>query len=432
MDPISDRRAVALPPPVDDVRRSTLPLGVRVLTDSVPSSNAATIAVWVGVGGRDEPDDLSGASHFLEHLLFKGTDRCSARELASAIDGVGGDMNAYTSNEYTSFYARVPAVEMDLAADLLLDVVSDPALRMEEFDAEREVILEELAAAEDDPEDLVGVRLFEGLFPEHPLGREVLGSTESISSLTRDEVAAFFESNYRPTNLVVTAAGAVDHDELVDLVASRLDVGLAGVSPRRVEPAPAEPVLMLEVDPGELIHLAWGWRTPGICTDDRHALAVLNHVLGSGPSSRLFQTIREQHGLTYSISSSLSQYTDAGALSISCATTPSKAERVIDLVHAEVASLASGGITSDELRQAQRSMRGSLLLGMEETSTRSARLGLSETLRRRVSSLPEHLSRIEGVDLSAVSMVAEQVLGSSMVRSIVGPGNFGRLSSMTI
>jgi predicted Zn-dependent peptidase len=419
---------VALPPPVADVRRSALPRGVRVLTDHVPSAPSATIAVWVGVGGRDEPDHHAGASHFLEHLLFKGTERWGARELALEIDGVGGEMNAYTASEYTSYYARVPAVEVDVALELLLDVVAEPALRPDEFAAEREVILEELAAADDDPEDLVGVRLFEALFPGHPLGREVLGDVDSIAALTRDDVAAFFEQRYRPANLVVTGAGSIDHDAIVEAVSARLDVGEPGVAPTRLAPPPATDAVVLTHDPGELVQLAWGWRTGGVHDPDRFALAVLNHILGGGPSSRLFQRVREEHGLTYSISSGVSQYTDAGALSIACATTPAKAARLMELVDGEVEELVAAGITADELARAQRSMRGALLLGLEDSSSRGARLGLSETLRGRVTPLAEHLEHIDAVQLEQVARVARQVLGGARVRSLVGPGDLEALA----
>jgi predicted Zn-dependent peptidase len=400
---------------------------VRVLTDVVPTSSSATIAVWVGVGGRDEPDEQAGASHFLEHLLFKGTEQRGALELALEIDGVGGEMNAYTASEYTSYYARVPAVEVDVAIELLLDVVAAPALRPEEFAAEREVILEELAAADDDPEDLVGVRLFEALFPGHPLGREVLGSVESIAALTRDDVATFFGDRYRPANLVVTGAGLLDHDELVARVAERLDIDDVGRRPERGAPAMPTDSLVVAHDPGELVQIAWGWRTGGVHDEDRFALAVLNHILGAGPSSRLFQQVREDHGLTYSISSGVSQYTDAGALSVACTTTPGKASRLIDLVHAEVDRLVSGGISAEELARAQRSMRGSLLLGLEDSSSRGARLGLSETLRGQVTPLPEHLGRIDAVELAQVARVAARVLGGPRVLSLVGPGDLESL-----
>lgn len=416
------RRAVAVPPPVADVRRSVLPGGIRVLTDTVPGASSATVSVWVGVGGRDEPEATAGASHFLEHLLFKGTDRLSARELALQVDAAGGEMNAYTASEYTSYYLRVPATELEVAVELLLDVVAAPALRPEEFASEREVILEELAAAEDDPEDLVSVRLFEALFPGHALGREVLGSVGSISALTRDEVAAFFSQWYRGTNLVVTGAGAVDHDRLVQTVAEHLDGTAGAPRPERSAPPPAADTVVAAHDPGDLVQLAWGWRSGGATDEDRYALAVLNHILGAGPSSRLFQQVREEHGLTYSISSGVSQYSDAGVLSVGCATSPSKARRVAELVRGEVAQLAGSGITAAELSRAQRSMRGALLLGLEDTSTRGARLGVSELLRGGVTALPEHLERLESVTLDQVAGVAASVLGGACVCSLVGPG----------
>ncbi|MSX74856.1 MAG: insulinase family protein, partial [Actinobacteria bacterium] len=184
-----------------NVEKTVLSNGVRVLTDSVPHTHSATFAVWVGVGGRDEPAEIAGASHFLEHLLFQGTARRSAVDIAIAIDGVGGDMNAYTASEYTAFFARVPSSESDLAVDVLLDVVSHPGLAEDDVEGEREVILEELAAAEDDPEDLVGVRLFESLFPGHPLGREVLGTSRTVETIRRDQIAGFFEDWYQSHNL---------------------------------------------------------------------------------------------------------------------------------------------------------------------------------------------------------------------------------------
>ena len=424
----SDRRAVALPPPVADVRRTVLPGGVRVLTDLVPTSSSATVSVWVGVGGRDEPDELAGASHFLEHLLFKGTEQRSARDLALEIDGVGGEMNAYTASEYTAFYTRVPAVEVDVAVDVLLDVVGRPALRATEFSSEREVIAEELAAATDDPEDVAGVQLFEALFPRHPLGREVLGTLDSIRSLDRSDVATFFDAWYRPANLVVTAAGCVDHDDLVEQVGARLDSTDRGLRPLRdAPPMPAEAVVTAH-DPGELVQIGMGWRTGGVHDEDRFALAVLNHILGSGPSSRLFQVVREQHGLTYAISSGVSQYTDAGALTVASTTTPAKARQLLDVVGAEVEQLAAVGITPDELSRAKRSMRGALLMGLEDSGSRGAWLGLSETLRGRVTPLPEHLDRIESVQLEQVARVARAVLGGPRVLSLVGPGELESLA----
>jgi predicted Zn-dependent peptidase len=418
---------VALPPPVVHVRRSVLDNGVRVLTDRVPDCPSVTIGVWAGVGGRDEAPELAGSSHFLEHLLFKGTERRTAAGIAMELDEVGGEMNAYTASEHTAYYARVPAGELDVALDVLLDVVAAPALRRDEFEAEREVILEELAAAADDPEDVVAVRLFEALFPGHSLGREVLGSEASIGGLTRDDVAGFFSQWYRPSNLVVTAAGDVDHDLLAERVANVLDVGASGSAPIRRAPGPATDEVVVAHDPGELVHLAYGWRTPGAEDPDRFALAVLNHVLGATPSSRLFQRVREERGLTYSISSGLSQYSDAGALTVACATGPSKAATVMEIVDAELSALAVHGVSEAELARSQRSIRGSLLLGLETAGARSMRLGRAETLRGRVVPLDEHLAGIEAVTVADVARVAHEVLGSARVTSLVGPGDLDSL-----
>lgn len=426
---ISDdiQRAVVLPPPAVDVRRTVLPNGVRVLTDRVADAPSATLAVWAGVGGRDESAEGAGSSHFLEHLLFKGTDRRNALDIALDIDGVGGDMNAYTSSEYTAYYARVPASEYEVASDILLDVVAEPALRPDEFDGEREVILEELAAADDDPEDLVGVRLFEAMFPGDPLGREVLGSVESIESLTRDDVAGFFSTWYCPTNLVVTGSGQVDHDRLVDEVAARFGDAAPGTSPTRNAPSATVETVVRDDRGGELAHLALGWRTAGAHGADRFALTVLNHVLGSGPSSRLFQTVREERGLTYSIASGLTHYSDAGALTVQCAMSPSKAAELLEVVEQQIDQLRREGIRSDELSRAKRSLRGSLVMGLEDSGTRGARLGISEIVRGEVVPLATHLDMIDAVSVDDVVAAAATVFGGPRVLSIVGPDGLDHL-----
>ncbi|MHB1137310.1 MAG: M16 family metallopeptidase [Microthrixaceae bacterium] len=421
------QRAAAIPPPAADVRRTVLPNGLRVLTDTVIGAPSATFAVWVGVGGRDEPAPRAGASHFLEHLLFKGTDTRDALQIALAIDGVGGDMNAYTASEYTAYFAKVPATESDVALDVLLDVVADPALRAAEFESEREVILEELAAADDDPEDLVGVRLFESLFPDHPLGREVLGTESSIEQLSRDDVASFFSTWYRPSNLVVTGSGLVDHDALVDEVARRFGDAPVGPRPTRATPDARVVDAVREHRPVELVHLALGWRTHGATDEDRFALSVLNHVFGTGPSSRLFQQVREHRGLTYSISSGVSLYSDAGALSVQCATTPSKAADVLEVVAEQVANLAAHGVHDEELQRAQRALRGSLVLGLEDSGSRGARLGVAETVRGEVTPLSEHLARIDAVTSEQVARVAARVLGGPRTLAVVGPGDLDHL-----
>jgi predicted Zn-dependent peptidase len=315
----------------------------------------------------------------------------------------------------------VPAAEAHLGIDLLLDVVEHPALRPEEFEAEREVILEELAAADDDPDDVASVHLFESLFPEHPLGREVLGSAESIEALTRDDVASFFAEWYRPTNLVVSAAGAVDHDALVEEVDRRFGGRDPGRAPVRSAPDHRVVTTAREERPVEIAHLALGWRAVAATDDDRFALALLNHVFGSGPSSRLFQEVRESRGLTYSISSAVSYHVDAGALSVHCATAPAKVEDLIGVVDDIVDDVRRHGISREELARAKGSLRGSYLMGYEDVGSRMTRLGVAETMRGGVTPIAEHLARLEAVTDDDVLRVAERVFGSPRVLSSVAP-----------
>jgi predicted Zn-dependent peptidase len=378
--------------------------------------------VWVAVGGRDESDPLSGASHFLEHLLFKGTPERDAKAIATAIDAVGGDMNAFTANEHTAYYARVPAAEAYLGIDLLLDVVQRPALRPHEFDGEREVILEELAAADDDPDDVASVRLFECLFPDHPLGREVLGSPETIDALDRDQVAAFFEEWYTPANIVVAAAGDIDHDVLVEEVAHRFGDRAPGPTPVRTPPDDRVVPTSVEGRPVESAHLAMGWRALSVADDDRYALAILNHVFGSGPSSRLFQEVREERGLTYSISSGVSHHVDTGALTVHCATAAGKVDDLISVIESILDDVVEHGISREELARAKGSLRGAYLMSYEDVGSRMTRLGMSEIMRGVVTPIDEHIARIEAVTHDDVRRVARRVFGGDRVLSTVGPG----------
>ncbi len=359
--------------------------------------------------------------HFLEHLLFKGTPQRTATDIAFEVDGMGGDMNAYTTSEYTEYHVRVPETEVDAATALLLEVVTRPALRPEELEGERGVILEELAAADDDPEDVVGVRLQEGLFDGHELGRDVLGDRSTISEITRDRVSGFFEHWYRPANLVVTAAGGVDHDRLVEQVADAFGDAAPGERPTRTPPGDGGPAWLAQHHATDLVHVALGWRIPEALVGERFALALANQVLGSGPASRLFQEIRERRALTYSIASGVSLYQDAGTWTIQCSTTPENAREVLVVMQDLVAELAGAGISDQELLRAQRSLRGGLLLGLEDTGTRAARLGVAESIRGHFTPVDEHLDRLGAVTVDAVGALAGEVLGRPGVVSVVAP-----------
>jgi predicted Zn-dependent peptidase len=403
------------------IRISELPSGIRLVSERMPEARSAAIGAYVGVGGRDEPDPVAGASHFLEHLLFKGTSMRSAREIAERIDATGGDMNAYTSREHTAFYARVPGRDRAETLALLLDVLAQPALRPHEVDAEREVILEELAAAEDNPEDVVHMRLAEALYPGHPLGREVLGTEESIAAMPRADIAAFHDRWYRPANVVVALAGDVDHDEACAALDGFVAAGPGGERPVRVAPDAAPVAEVVERLPIEQAHLAAGWWVGGHDDPDRYPLAFANYVLGGGTASRLFQQVREERGLAYTVFSSVSLNVDRGSLTIYAATSPAKLAEVLSIVDDQVGSLVEHGITEAEHALALGYLEGSLLLNLEDAGSRMGRLGRGLLARGVVDSVDEHVAQLRSVSVDDVHRVLRRMLSGPRSLAAVGP-----------
>ncbi len=387
----------------------------------MPEARSVTVGFWVGVGGRDEPDEAAGASHFLEHLLFKGTERREARAIAESVEAVGGEMNAFTAREHTAFYVRLPAAGLAFALDLLAEVVAEPALRSHEVDAEREVILEELLGTEDEPDELVHRALDEALFPAHPLGREVLGTEATIEAMTRDEIAGFHARWYRPRNLVVAAAGRLDHAEVTGRLEDFLADRAEGTPPSRPAPsAPPRPRSVLN-RPTEQAHLALGWRAFGHDDPDRYALAVANQALGGGMASRLFQEIRERRGLAYSVYSYLSLHDGAGELALYAGTAPAKVKELLAVVDAEVDKVTAGGFTERELDVARGYLEGSFLLGLEDSGARMVRLGRGIVDRGSVVPANEHVARLRAVSTDDVARAVERVLGGPRSLAAVGP-----------
>jgi predicted Zn-dependent peptidase len=405
----------------EDIGRTTLPNGIRVVTERMAHARSVALGIWVGIGGRDEPPALSGASHFLEHLLFKGTAERDARAIALAVDAAGGEMNAFTAREYTAYYVRLPSVQLGFGLDLLADVVSAPSFRPAEVESERQVILEEILMNEDDPDDRVHTGLLDGLFPDHPLGREVLGSPDTIAAITRDEIADFHAGRYRPANLVVAAAGDLHHDEVVERIAANLGHLSGGERPDRAAPTAAPRPLTLLHRATEQAHLAIGWRGLDHHDDDRYALALGNQVLGGGMSSRLFHEIREKRGLVYGVYSSPSSYSDSGALVVGTGTAPSRTDEVLRLIHHEVERLADDGISDEELAVAKGSLEGSLVLGLEDPGSRLGRVASSETVLGEIIPVAEHLRRLDAVTLDDVARVVKRVLTGPKTMSVVGP-----------
>jgi predicted Zn-dependent peptidase len=395
--------------------------GVRVITERMPEAHSACVGVWVGIGARDEPESLSGVSHFLEHLLFKGSDTRSARDIAQAIDRVGGDMNAFTAKEYTAYVTRLPSRHVELGIDLLADVLTQPSLRDDDIEAERQVILEELHMDEDTPEDRVHTLVFESLFPKHPLGRETAGSFDTVEGLAASDIRAFFAERYGPPAYVVAAAGLIEHDAIVGAVDARFGPAREVASVERTPPVSAARPLAALRRSIDQAHVAIGIRSLARNDPDREALEVLNHVLGGGMSSRLLQTIREDRGLAYAVYSAHTEFCDAGALTIYAATTPARVDSVLDLIDEELDRLLIDGITADELEVALGYLEGSLVLGLEDSGSRMSRLGGSLTVRGHVRTLDEQLGRYHAVTLEDVRRVAARVLTEPRSLAVVGP-----------
>jgi predicted Zn-dependent peptidase len=393
------------------IRTSTLDSGLRVVTEAMPGLRSVAVGFWVGTGSRDEPDELAGASHFLEHLLFKGTDRRGAAEIAEAVESVGGDMNAFTGQELTAFYVRMPDQRLPLAIDILSDIVWSPALRPDDVDAERQVILEEIRMRDDTPDDLVHDLFAAAMFPDHPIGREVTGSPATIEPMTRDAIAEFHAAHYHPSNVVVAVAGNIDHDAVVGLVEQGMP-GHTGHRPARVrhdgEPGP-KPVAFVE-DDLEQVHLVLGMRALRRDDPDRYAFGVVNQVLGGGMSSRLFQEVREQRGLAYSVYSYRAAFEETGAFGIYAGTAPERVDELLDVVGAQLGRLqADGGGTERELASAKGHLTGSLALSLESSISRMNRIGRNELLLGEVPSLDDLVRECEAVTPDDVGRVIDRV-----------------------
>jgi predicted Zn-dependent peptidase len=403
------------------IRTQDLDCGARLVTESMTDVRPVAVGVWVGTGSRDEDDARAGASHFLEHLLFKGTPTWKAAEIAEAVDEVGGDMNAYTTKEYTAFYIRLLSQDLPLGLDVLGAIMTDPALDPGDVDAERQVILDEILMHADEPADLAAEQCSGAMFRSHPLGREVLGVKGSVCALDAGEIRRFFDRHYRTGNMVVAAAGDVDHDQLAAEIDRRFDARRGGAPPSRTAPHDLPLTQVVTRRPTEQAHLVVGMRTPGRHDERRWALAVLNHVLGGGVSSRLFQEIRERRGLAYSVWSERTHYDEVGSLTVSVGTAPEHAVEVLDLVRAELDRLGERGVSERELTVAKGHLRAETLLSLEDSGARMSRIGSSLLLHGRVLTIDELLHKVEAVTLDDVAQAAATLAGEVRTLSVVGP-----------
>jgi predicted Zn-dependent peptidase len=411
------------------VTRTVLPGGLRVITESLPAVRSAALGIWAGVGSVDEDADHYGATHYLEHLLFKGTRRRTALEISAEMDAVGGELNAFTAKEYTCYYARVLDADLPLAIDVLADMVTSSLVEPKDVDAERGVILEEIAMNEDDPSDTVHEAFAAQLFGDTPMGRPILGTVDSINAITRAQVAEHYAARYKPDNLVVAAAGSLDHDEVVALAQSAFGPALAeGVQPARprltgegLGPGQAGIGVRLVSRSIEQANLVLGCGGLSRTDDRRFALGVLNAALGGGMSSRLFQEVREKRGLAYSVYSFSSQHAGIGLWGVYAGCLPAKTDDVLSICRDEIAKVISDGLTDDELTRGKGQLRGSIVLGLEDPSSRMSRLAKSELVYDGLEPVEDILASVDAVTHDDVRQVAAEVLGQPKALAVVGP-----------
>ena len=409
---------------IEGVQQTELGSGVRVVTEAMPDVRSVTIGMWVTVGSRDEEGVVTGASHFLEHLLFKGTERRAAKEIAEVIDAVGGDLNAFTTKEFTCFHAQVLDRDLPLAVDVLGDLITSALIEVDDVDAERDVVLEEIRMHLDAPDDLVHSEFFRGLYADHALSREVLGTAASIEAMPRAAVHGFYAEHYVAENLVVTAAGNVDHLQVVAAVDKALRQIRVTGGPTRERVAPVMvpgPRALVRPRPTEQSHIVFGGEGFARGDDRRFAASVMNQALGGGMASRLFQEIRERRGLAYTVFSYANMHVDTGSYGVYAGTNPAKVPVVIDLIRDELERLRTDGLDDDELARAKGSLTGSVVMALEDTGSRMMRLGKSVAGGTDLLTLDRTIEAFEAVTHDDIREVAEHLLTGPYTLAVVGP-----------
>ena len=404
------------------VVREVLDGGLRLITETMPHVRSVTIGVWLVRGSRHESDERAGIAHFVEHMLFKGTDTRSAEDLAQAIDSIGGQLDAFTAKEYASYYIKVLDDHLPLAVDLLSDIVMRPAFEAEEIVREKKVILEEIKMVEDTPDDLVHELFTERFWGNHPLGRPILGTKETVESLTTDTLREYFTGAYVAPNVIVSAAGNLDHANVRELI-SKAFATLPARGDAFHESAPAvTPTVLTRTKELEQSHLCLGTNSYPQKHEDRYVSYILNSVLGGSMSSRLFQNVREKRGLAYSVFSGLSAYRDAGNLTIYAGCAADAVEEVIDLCVDELRGLKRSALPEAELVRAKDHLKGSLMLSLENTASRMSHLARQEIYFERHFGLDETLAGVQRVTTEDVQRVASELFANgSLAATVLGP-----------
>jgi len=402
------------------IEKTVLGNGLTIITEQMSHVRSASVGIWVRSGSRHEAASLNGISHFIEHTLFKGTRNRTSREIAVESDAIGGHVDAFTSREVAAYYVKVLDEHLARAFDLIADLVTAPLFDDSELDRERNVVIEEIKMVEDTPDDLVHEVFVANFWPDHPLGRSILGTAQTLATFDHDRVASYFQNVYTPRNLVIAAAGNVEHPRFVEMVEGYL----SGLVDRPVDLTSSAPTystsrVIISKDL-EQAHLMMGTPCPSMMSDDRYAVHTLNVILGGGMSSRLFQTIREDHGLAYSVFSGVNAYTDAGYLSVYAATSPEQISEVISLSVSEFDRLKHETISDGELQRAKDQLKVSLMLGLESTSARMSNLARQEIFFGRQFTLDEILNRIDRVTATDVQRMAQEIFGDELAVTAIG------------
>ena len=410
------------------VKRSVHSSGLRIVTEEVPSVRSAAVGIWVNVGSRDEAPATAGASHFLEHLLFKGTTSRTALEISSSIESVGGEMNAFTSKEYTCFYARVIDTDLPMAIDVVSDLITSSIVTALDVDAERKVVLEEIAMRDDDPSDLVHDLFSDTYYGDTAIGRPILGTIDSIKGMSRNTVFNYYKKKYLPQDLVVAVAGNIKHKRVVAMVEEALsrdnfldELGAPVLRPNTPVKNSKQQSVGLLYKKSEQAHMFYGMEGVASADDRRFAMGVLSAALGGGMSSRLFQEIREKRGLAYSVYAYAQQFAGSGVLGFYAGCNPTKAIEVVEIIRSVLSDVADNGMTHEEIERAKGAVRGSLVLSQEDSGSRMSRIGKNEIVYGQVMDFDDILKAISRVSATDIREIAGEFLVKTPTLALVGP-----------
>jgi predicted Zn-dependent peptidase len=390
-------------------RKTVLPNGIRVISEAIPYVKSATLGIWAGTGSRNEQDHNHGVSHFIEHLMFKGTEKRTAKDIAETVDAVGGQLNAFTAKEYTCYYIKVLDNHLELGMDILSDMLLASKFDSQDINREREVVLEEVNMYEDSPDELVHDLYLGNIWPNHPLGRNILGSTEAIAQFDQNLVKEYYDNFYTPDNIVIAAAGNLTHEALEEL-ALKYFGGMQGAKRTLASSPPSlSPVRTVQNKDTEQVHLCLGTLSVPQNSPSIYTMHILNNILGGGISSRLFQAIREERGLAYSVYSYQSNYSDCGLFTVYAGTRPTNVQQVIELILQNIDQLKTEGISAADLTKTKEQLKGNLLLGLESSSSRMSRIGKMEITLGKYTTLDEIVAKIEKVTVDDLGQMLQSL-----------------------